>query len=295
MDLTVVIPTLNCPLFEQTVASVVRAAESLAGKHVEILGVGLHSSVNLTAPGFRFIQTNGPVNAGTARNLGIRESKGEVLVFIDSDCLADDSWLVEHDRGQSQGHEVLCGGVRIDPVGTYWGDVYNLTMFWEYEHRRPPRDLVAAPTLNLSVSRRAIEAAGLFDESLDRAEDMEWTHRLHLSGSRIRFDPAAVVTHVTLRRNLAPVIRNFALTGAFDHRARKGRAFSPRDALVDRPGFTLPLTPLLALLQTARLAVRAPGLALEKATLLPGVWACKLAWCVGLLRSRLSSSEQAPP
>ncbi|RLE74288.1 MAG: hypothetical protein DRJ44_07705, partial [Thermoprotei archaeon] len=51
---------------------------------VEILGSFL---------GIKLIRSRKRLNAGQARNIGVRASQGDIIAFIDSDCIAPENWL----------------------------------------------------------------------------------------------------------------------------------------------------------------------------------------------------------
>jgi glycosyltransferase involved in cell wall biosynthesis/transglutaminase-like putative cysteine protease len=71
--------------------------------------------------GFPLRVIDNDVNRGRseARNLGCREARGEILVFLDGDVLPAPSWLDEYDKAfRDQRAEVLSGGrysVTVDP------------------------------------------------------------------------------------------------------------------------------------------------------------------------------------
>jgi glycosyltransferase involved in cell wall biosynthesis len=133
---------------------------------------------------------------GPARNKGIAESSGDILAFIDADCLADPDWLVEAERAMSDlDAQILGGDVRIS-----YDDPSRLTMLEAYESifaYRMDRYIARegfTGTGNLVVRRSAILDVGPF-AGLSIAEDRDWGQRATRMGYRIRYVAAMKVYH----------------------------------------------------------------------------------------------------
>lgn len=126
--------------------------------------------------------------AAIARNRGIRESRGRLLLFIDSDIVASPRLVAEH----------LCSHQR-------WPDsvVTGPSIWVSSLHRLPRRarlwDLSTAPFAagNASVHRWHAIRAGMFDEGFTELgwEDIEFGIRLKRLGLRVRFNPRAIGYH----------------------------------------------------------------------------------------------------
>lgn len=137
--------------------------------------------------------TPGP---GPARNRGVVAATGDVLAFIDADCLADPGWLLAAEAALADpGAAILGGDVRIavrDPA--------RLTMIEAYESEYAYRmDRYIARegftgTGNLVVRRAAMEAVGAF-RGLEVAEDRDWGQRATAQGWRILYVPGMRVYH----------------------------------------------------------------------------------------------------
>ncbi|MGA2010752.1 MAG: glycosyltransferase [Solirubrobacteraceae bacterium] len=131
------------------------------------------------------------------RNVGMAHSQGDVIVFIDSGCVPCEGWLDRLVQPVFEEREDLVAGAHVasGPHAIRDDDV---------PRRKGAQYLTEAPTINLAITRRAIDAVGAFDESFGYGSDVDLTWRAADAGYRIRFEPAAVVTHDwgSLRRDL---------------------------------------------------------------------------------------------
>jgi len=205
-DLTVVIPTRNRR------GSLLRTLESLraqvADATFDILVVddggtdGTADAVAATADsagwaGVHLTCIKQPwQGAAAARNAGLRNACGRVVLFLDDDVEARPSLIAGHIRHHAPGAAVVVLG-RIEPahrpevmhrqIRAWW------TRHYERLSDREPR-FTDVYTGNLSVPREAAIAVGGFDESLAHAEDIEFGYRLAQAGLRIAHDASAAVT-----------------------------------------------------------------------------------------------------
>ncbi|MEM9291655.1 MAG: glycosyltransferase [Acidobacteriota bacterium] len=153
------------------------------------------------------LEANGGVSY--ARNQGVAQSDGQLLLFTDGDCLVDDRWIerwvTAHQR-EAQNIPRLAGGTGSLAVwGNYWqrADVFSL---FGYHVSGPGRALRGLITANSLLEREAFEAVGGFDEELRREEDRDLGLRLVRAGWALRYHPDISVQHDHARSNL----RNFA-------------------------------------------------------------------------------------
>ena len=129
------------------------------------------------------------------RNVGVREARGDIIVFTDAGCRPRPGWLASLTAPLRQ-DECIVAGITKDPSGEGR---------WEFaaEKVRGVTYLREAATINFAFRRTAFDAVGGFDENFQYGSDMDFSWRLVDMGYRIRCVPEAIVEHDwgTPRRN----------------------------------------------------------------------------------------------
>src|SRR5690606_31880620 len=96
-------------------------------------------------------------------NLGAARSKGEILAFLDADCLASPDWLAVLDECFNAAQvNVVGGGITFDATN-YWSLADNISMFHDYLASLPPGMRRQLPSLNLAIRRDLFAESGGFE------------------------------------------------------------------------------------------------------------------------------------
>ena len=280
---SIIIPSLNSPLVAQVVEKIAAQDGFRNGDEVIVVGRDEAQVLGYGLP-VRFIDTGSPVTPPVARNIGIDEAEGDLLIFIDSDCLPEAGWLEAHRAAHAAGHAVVGGSVL--PTGeNYWHLVYNLTMFHEVLSTAPPGERPFFPTLNLSVDRKVIETVGKLDATLKRSQDLDWTTRMLDAGFSPYFWPDAVVRHDHNRHSWREVWRDSAVSGQYARQVRlRHRHILKTPFFLRNRIVTLLISPLIALAVTARIVAHRPRTMMRHVGTWPGIYLSKIAWCWGASR-----------
>ena len=283
LTISVIIPSLDSPLIDRVVERVRR--QSRLPDEIIVVGMDRVGAFRNRA-GVRFVETGRPVSPAAARNRGAELARGELLCFVDADCLAADDWIERMAERHAAGAQVVCGGVGMPRTG-YWTLSDNLAVFGEFGEGDPPGERLHMASLNFSIRAGLFRAVGGFDESFaPSGEDTDLSFRLRRAGCPIAFEPRARVAHHHSRSSARAVWEHLRVFGAGyvglqrAHAGLLGRSLR-FELCRRRPRLAVALSPGMALLDSAQIYLRHPAL-LRYWYALPGVTFARLAWYVGL-------------
>jgi mycofactocin system glycosyltransferase len=190
----------------------------------------------VAAAGAEIIRHSTSRGPAAARNTGWRAAGNTVVVFLDADCEPTPGWLaalLPHFADPAVG--AVAPRVRSRPgpdtsprLAAYEGLRSALDLGPREAPVRPGSWVPYIPTAALAVRRQALEEVDGFDEALRYGEDVDLVWRLEKRGWRVRYEPAATVTHPA-RPDTATWLRQRYHYGrsAAPLAARHGRAVAP--------------------------------------------------------------------
>ena len=128
-----------------------------------------------------------------ARNYGVSNAKGEVLVFTDSDCKPTSKWLTSIRENISRGY-VLAGRIQLEIVDKHsvW-EVFDTIAHLQSEKNAKNNSVATA---NMAVSRLDFEHVGVFEERFSGG-DYVWSQKAADEGLVVKFVPGMLVHHPT--------------------------------------------------------------------------------------------------
>ena len=177
--------------------------DSLSGQDypkdlLEIIVIDNNSTDNSRQIARRFpvtlLEENEIQSSYAARNKGIRNAKGQILVFIDSDCIADKMWLRKGvsklltERADLVGGQVKFTFSKKQTAAEYYDALTNLAL--ESKVNRG-----GAATCDLFVKAEVFERIGLFPDNVKSGGDIQWTQKATKSGYSLVYASEAVVYH----------------------------------------------------------------------------------------------------
>ncbi len=286
MKLSIVIPAYRS---EQTIA---RCLETFRAQDVpaEIVVVdsspdGRSAQLASAVPGIHVLTSAERLLPHAARNVGVRASHGELLLFTDPDIYPEPGAL----RALLATWDVSGGAIAA--VLTTHGRTYvergmHLAKFDLWLAGSAPRPVEIAPTCGLLCTRAAWEAVGGFREDL-MLGDTVFCWALRESGVPIHLDPGAVFRHDhagTWRGLLAERYARGRELGGLRRASVRGRVATAWDVVVT---VTL-VRPLRVTCRSVGNAWRA-GLRRDAVLTLPVVGSAHVAWFAGELAGMLVS------
>jgi len=134
-----------------------------------------------------------------ARNTGARLASGELLAFVDDDCLPSPSWLGELARACRSTPHCLVGGRTVNALeSNLCAGASQLLIDYLFGYfNSEPEGARFLTSNNMAVPRQGYLEIGGMDESFPRAaaEDRDLCDRWRAKGWPVAFAPNAVVSH----------------------------------------------------------------------------------------------------
>lgn len=141
----------------------------------------------------------------SARNAGIKQSRGEILVFTDADCLPNPEWLKSGiNRILSDNVARLAGNVELYCPEGGSSACYLYEKVFSFDQKGHAKRGTAV-TANMFARREVFEVVGSFNPHSFSGEDTQWGLRAQAAGFLIGYSAEATVKHPSRTRlqNLA--------------------------------------------------------------------------------------------
>lgn len=157
---------------------------------------------------FRIVCSQIKLGAAGARTLGVQESKGEIITFLDNDAIVKSEWITELVKilysdsqiGMAQ-CKMLTMDNRICCVGEYIIPYLGWIIIIGLDDKDGPNYNVvmdiSASSGATAVKRSVAEESGLYDAKFlfNQFEDLDFSLRVWIAGYRVVSAPKAIVIH----------------------------------------------------------------------------------------------------
>jgi len=152
-----------------------------------------------------------------ARNRGVKQAKGEFLVFTDDDCRPTPGWLATLTNSLSIKPDSMVGGEIINGLQkNFFSSASQVLVSFLYSYyNKNPDGAHFFTSNNIALSKKYFLGIGGFDHQWGRAaaEDREFCDRWLLNGYQMTYAPEAVIYHV----------HDMSLTGFWHQHFKYGR------------------------------------------------------------------------
>lgn len=206
MNISVVILTHNR---DKDCAEAIESCLNQGLKPLEIIVVDDQSSIPFeyyrleNYPKIEIIRTETELGSAAARNLGIKQAKGNIVAFIDDDCIANHDWIKTIRQVFEETNADIAGG-RVLPIYSsslpeWWNDKFDVFIS---VHSSPQELHPNFFLCNMAVRKRLFSKLGYFNEKLGRKggllisnEETEFIDRAAENGGNIVFSEKMKVWH----------------------------------------------------------------------------------------------------
>ncbi len=240
-----------------------------------------------------------------ARNQLINHAHGEIILFLDSDCvLCDPQWIEKHVRFHQNPRHFSkistedCFVLHSRVIGlhtTYAGHSDGYSNWFVSCGKRPYEARNHhVPTNNTSVRKALFEKTGGFDESLVVAEDADWAFRCLQQGVRLFYVPDMPVQHRD-RNSFRAVWEHYHTIGKYALAVREKNHQSPYKILYPYNRLTswlylLSLPTLMTVYITLKWLLHDPRVLWY----IPGLHFANIAYYFGLLEAMREKNPAKP-
>ncbi len=157
-------------------------------------------STFVDSPEVKIIRRDESEGQAACRNIGAANARGEVLAFIDADCMADEKWLKEivplftsSQAGAAGGY--VDGYYKEGLLDRYERISSSLNMGKRLLMEGKTESTFYVPTANLVTTREAFTATGGFNAGMRIGEDVDFCWRLRDLDYTLLYLPFGRVAH----------------------------------------------------------------------------------------------------
>lgn len=160
------------------------------------------------------------------RNVGIKNAKGDIIIFMDDDVYPEDGFLKAHyDANQIDNNTFYCGQIRFDQELVKNSNYYRFRDEQHLKDEDIDKDLPfnKVVVMNLSFRKKYIETVGYVDENFVGygCEDMEFGYRIKDKGFHMAYLKDALAIHREKSSSIVEYGKKLYKTGLYGMRILK--------------------------------------------------------------------------
>ena len=294
MEISIIIPNLHSPIIDQTIQSILDQKTQYTYEII-IVGQDKYKLINqFINEKVQFFETVKPTPPGIARNIGVENSSGSYIFFIDSDCVASPHWVDLHMElhKQHQNPIVVGGGVAFSS-DRYLELTDNIATFHENMVHIKQQKKELLPSLNLSLPKNLWHQIGGFDPyyPYPAGEDAEFTTRIFLNCNCLYFIPQAFVFHKPNRQKFKDIFIHAFRFGMFSIKGNKKYQKQLKiPLLLKNKTLSIIFSPILSFYVIWKIMCY-ERLPIKYWHTLPLIFILKIIWCFGFAYAPNNSSR----
>jgi glycosyltransferase involved in cell wall biosynthesis len=140
------------------------------------------------------LEQNNIASSYVSRNLAIKKSKGNILAFIDADCIADKDWLKNGIESMEKYNANIIGGA----VKFYFSEKPTVSEYFDsishFQFKKSFQTQKSIGAGNLFVKKEIFNNVGLFD-NVKSGGDISWTNKAYNAGYKLIYSDDVIVYH----------------------------------------------------------------------------------------------------
>lgn len=160
------------------------------------------------------------------RNIGVKLSRSDIIVFMDDDVYPNNSFLEAHYIANTENKcTFYCGQIRFDPHKVKKSNYYRFRdeqhlCISDADHNLKFNQIVV---MNLSFNKKFLRKTGFVNENFlgYGCEDMDFGYRIISSGFKIKYLPKAKCIHNEKSSDIIQYGEKLYKTGLYGERALK--------------------------------------------------------------------------
>lgn len=224
-DISIVVPSYNSESTIRRCLQSLMSQQFSGAMEIVVVDSGTDATAEIVRaefPKVRLIKTPHRVHQAEARNIGIENTTGPIIGFIDSDCVARRDWVFNSINLHERFPDVVAvtGTILNGTPKNLVGTLLYLMEFNEFVPGSPERYINILLGGNLSVKRRQLEQLGLRFPDMYHSEDTVLAAHIVRSGHKILFSPKTGVYHLNRTSTKDALVHSFVL-GRASGKARK--------------------------------------------------------------------------
>ena len=222
---------------------------------------------------------------GDARNWGVSVATGEIIAFIDADCVASNDWVDKILTAHQSSHLVIGGAIANGNPDSIVGWAAYFCEFSRWIPNTPSAWMADIAGANMSYKRKVFSDLGKFIERTYSSDtDFHW--KLEKFGHHPQFVTSIQVFHHNIDTFLKFILHEFDHGKSFAQVRVSGKKFSKLRRLIYATFFFLIPLKLLLEIGFRNFKNRIYGIYFVKSLplLIPGLISWSLGECVGYMR-----------